>query len=133
MRKAVLALLALSCCLSLAACGKKAAPIILSDPEKILFIDVTAGEVTHTFEDSQWIRQVVEGISDSAPTSRQSISDTPRQAEYTRIDFHHQPFGINTLFAYVEKGKFYVEQPYQGIYEISRETYQLIIDGPQHT
>jgi len=131
MKKAVLLLLALAGCLSLAACGKKAAPIVLPDPEKILSIDVTAGEVTHTFEDSQWIRQVIEGISGSAPTRKQSVQDTPTVKEYARIDFHHRPSGTSSLFTYVEKGIFYVEQPYQGIYEIDRELYQLMIEGPQ--
>lgn len=131
MKKTVLPLLALACCLSLAACGKKAAPIVLPEPEKILSIDVTAGETVFTWEDSQWVRQVIEGISHSTPTRRQSVQDTPTVKEYIRIDFHHQPSGTSTLFAYADRGKFYVEQPYQGIYEISREVYQLIINGPQ--
>ncbi len=130
MQKRVLALLALACCLFLPACGKKGAPIVLPDPEKILSINVTTGEASFTWEDPQQIRRVIEELSSSVPTGRQSVQDTPEAEEYTRIDLCHDPSGTSTLFVYADHGKFYVEQPYQEVYEISREAYRWIIHGP---
>ena len=41
------------------------------------------------------------------------------------IDFQFEA-GTSTLFAYEDSGKYYVEQPYQGIYKIDSQLYSQL-------
>ena len=50
------------------------------------------------------------------------MQDVPQAEELVRLDLRLGS-GASTLFAYQEDGHFYVEQPYQGIYQITGEQY----------
>ncbi len=114
--------LCLVCILALTACGKKTNPITLPQTEDITSIDITVGEKTVNQTDKNWISEIIADISNSEPTNKESITDVPQVENYIKIDFQFET-GTSTLFAYEDSGKYYVEQPYQGIYKIDSQLF----------
>lgn len=125
MKKYISLFLCLACILTLAACGEKAAPIVLPQTSDIKSVDVTIGENTVNHIDETWISEIVSDISNSEPTNKESIQDVPQVESYIKIDFQFET-GTSTIFAYEENGKHYIEQPYQGIYKIDSQLYERL-------
>ena len=125
MKKYVSIFLCLVCVLTLVACGKKADPIMLPQTDEITSIDITVGENTVSHADKTWISEIIANISSSEPTKKESVQDVPQAESYIKIDFQFET-GTSTLFAYEDSGKYYVEQPYQGIYKIDSQLYSRL-------
>ncbi|MDR3768409.1 MAG: DUF5301 domain-containing protein [Faecalibacterium sp.] len=129
MKKFLSLFLFLTCILTLAACGKKAAPITLPQADKITSIDITIAENTVSHSDKTWISEIIADISSSEPTKKESVQDVPQAESYIRIDFRHET-GTETetitIFAYEDRGKYYLEQPYQGIYKTDRKLFERL-------
>ena len=119
MKKYVSIFLCLACVLTLVACGKKADPITLPQTDEITSIDITVGENTVSHSDKTWISEII------ANTKKESVQDVPQAESYIKIDFQFEA-GTSTLFAYEDSGKYYVEQPYQGIYKIDSQLYSQL-------
>lgn len=81
-----------------------------------------AGDQTVQHTDEAWISEMVTALSGAEPTGRESVQDIPQAEDLVRLDLQLGS-GASTLFAYQEDGHFYVEQPYQGIYQITGEQY----------
>ena len=125
MKKYVSIFLCLVGVLTLVACGKKADPITLPQTDEITSIDITVGENTVSHADKTWISEIIANISSSEPTKKESVQDVPQAESYIKIDFQFET-GTSTLFAYEDSGKYYVEQPYQGIYKIDSQLYSRL-------
>ena len=121
MKKCSLLTAALVLLVKLTDCGK-AAPMTLPETGEIVSVDVTAGDQTVQHTDEAWISEMVTALSGAEPTGRESVQDVPQAEELVRLDLRLGS-GASTLFAYQEDGHFYVEQPYQGIYQITGEQY----------
>lgn len=120
MKKFLSLFLCLTCVLTLVACGKKVAPITLPQTDEITSIDITFGENTVSHSDKTWISEIIADISSSEPTKKESVQDCPQVESYIKIDFQFET-GTSTIFAYEDSGKYYIEQPYQGIYKIDSQ------------
>lgn len=125
MKKYTLLSLCLACILSLAACGKNTTPITLPQVSDIISVDITVGENTINHADENWISEMISKISNSEPTKKDSVQDVPQVDNYIKIDIQFEK-GTSTLFVYEDNGKYYVEQPYQGIYEIDSQLYEQL-------
>ena len=125
MKKFLSLFLFLTCILTLAACGKKAAPITLPQADKITSIDITIEENTVSHSDKTWMSEIIADISSSEPTKKESVQDCPQVESYIKIDVQFET-GTSTLFAYEDSGKYYLEQPYQGIYKIDSQLYSRL-------
>ena len=125
MKKWFSVIICVVCILTLFACSKKANPIVLPQSSDVVSVDVTVGENTVNCSDKTWIDEVISGLSDSKPTNRESVQDSPNVKDYMRIEINSQT-EKTTVFVYKDKGKFYVEQPYSGICIIDEETYNQL-------
>lgn len=125
MKKFFSVIICVVCILTLFACSKKANPIVLPQSSDVVSVDVTVGENTVNCSDKTWIDEVISSLSDSKPTNRESVQDSPHVNEYMRIEINSQT-EKTTFFVYKDKGKFYVEQPYNGICIIDEETYNQL-------
>ena len=129
MKKILSWFLYITCILTLVACGKRAAPITLPRADEITSIDITFEENTVSHSDKTWISEIIADISSSEPTKKESVQDVPQAESYIRIDFRHET-GTETetitIFAYEDRGKYYLEQPYQGIYKIERRLFERL-------
>lgn len=125
MKKFLSLFLYLTCILTLVACGKKAAPITLPQADEIASIDITFEENTVSHSDKTWMSEIIADISSSEPTKKESVQDAPRVESYIKIDFRLET-GTITIFAYEDRDKYYLEQPYQGIYKIERKLFERL-------
>ena len=129
MKKILSWFLYITCILTLVACGKRAAPITLPQADEITSIDITIEENTVNHSDKTWISEVIADISSSEPTKKESVQDFPQAKSYIRIDFRHETgteTEIITIFAYEDRGKYYLEQPYRGIYKTDRKLFERL-------
>ena len=109
--------------LVLTACGFMAAEaLVLPSPEDLKEVTVTASELELTAHSGDWIAQLLEALEQGVreKTGRASVADTPagKGAGLMRLDFGFKNGGTSTLFLYREDGRLFLEQPYQGIYEM---------------
>ena len=83
------------------------------------------------FKDIEQIRnsylQILEEID-----SYRSSSDSNFSGKYMfdldeiKVDFHFIEAGVSTIFVYKKNNSYYIEQPYNGIYQISGDEYNSI-------
>ena len=60
-------------------------------------------------------------------TPNESVQDSPINVENEiKIDFEYDENKTSTVFVYKKKGKYFIEQPYNGIYRISLDDYSSI-------
>ena len=124
MKKCFSVIICVACILTLFACSKKANPIVLPQSSDVVSVDVTVGENTVNCSDKIWIDEVISGLSDSKPTNKQSVQDFPQVDNYIKVELNSQT-EKTTVFVYKDKGKFYIEQPYNGIYIIDSDLYKM--------
>ena len=80
---------------------------------------------TVSHSDKTWISEIIADISSSEPTKKESVQDCPQVESYIKIDFQFET-GTSTIFAYEDSGKYYIEQPYQGIYKIDSQLFERL-------
>lgn len=73
-------------------------------------------------------------MSNGRTTKTESIQDFPVNASNViTINIYHKSSGNSTLFVYERKRNYYLEQPYNGIYEISSDEYNSILNFTKET
>lgn len=107
-------------------CGKKGkAPELpnAGDVESISITTIEGAEIRYS--ETKMIQDILECLSEAKKTKEQSVQDFPVNQEYGRIDIANNG-GTTTVFYYEEKGKHYIEQPYEGIYETEKNFEDVI-------
>lgn len=73
-------------------------------------------------------------MSNGRTTKIESIQDFPvNTSNVITINIYHKSSGNSTLFVYERKRNYYLEQPYNGIYEISSDEYNSILNFTKET
>lgn len=118
MKKFVALILTLVCMLGLIGCNQKvASPIVLPDIDKIEAIEITTTDGTVvSYSNQEKMEQVLSIFTQATATSKQSVQDCPNVDCYGKVDISNNG-GITTIFYYAEEDEYYIEQPYQGIYQ----------------
>lgn len=124
MKRAISLIVTIIMCFVLASCGK-ADPIVLPDKDDVTEVGVTYDGETEYLKDAEWIEQMLSGMKAAEPTNKESVQDVPQVDNYIKIDFQLDN-GVSTIFVYEDGGRYYIEQPYQGIYELDSAVYSLI-------
>lgn len=108
--------------LLLTACGVlSSGKVVLPEAENLQSIVITANQLNLTITDADSITQLLELLKTSARqnTGKPSIQDVPNQgAGLIQIDFRFKKGGTGTVFLYRGNMGLFMEQPYQGIYEM---------------
>lgn len=111
---------------SIAGCTQKTVvPINLPEKSVIQSIDIIIGDETENHSDSEWINQCISSITDAQATSKESIQELPQVDEFIQININTDN-AISTIYVYMEKGNYYIEQPYQGIYKTDSAFYEML-------
>lgn len=85
----------------------------------------TKNIVVNYFQEIKNIVNILDGIK--RITKKESIQDMPVNVENEiKINFKITNNEIKTIFVYKRKNKYYIEQPYNGIYEINQDEYNSI-------
>ena len=107
--------------LILAGCGTWNGAMMLPAAEEISAVRVERmdGEETR-YEDGESIRRIVDALSSGKVTDRRSVQDVPQAGRYGTVYLENQG-GTTVAFYYEEHGSWFVEQPYQGIYQVEED------------
>lgn len=89
---------------------------ILPAVDEIYSITITTfdGSII-SYSDEEWIVQFVNALNRVEVTPKESVQDIPNVENYGKVDISYND-KVATIFYYTEDGKYYIEQPYQGIY-----------------
>jgi len=116
--------------LSLVACSK--VQITLpneADLESIVLSESKEENNKHiTITYNEEIKNIIDNIkSNSKKTNKESINDTPTNVDYyIKLEFSHSKGGSSVAYLYKTEDRYYIEQPYNGIWEITQELYANI-------
>lgn len=111
---------------SIVGCSQKTiVPINLPEKSTIQSIDITIGDEKKNHSDSEWINQCISSIINAQATTKESIQELPQVDEYIQIDINTDN-AVSTVYVYMEKGNYYIEQPYQGIYKTDSTFYEML-------
>lgn len=115
--------------LGLCACSKTADPINLPTTDEITSIEIsdTEGNLQSSITEAEQIEKFVAEISGAKATNKSTVQDMPNVDDYYKADITCGE-KITTIFFYEENEKHYVEQPYQGIYEMNTSLQELLDD-----
>ena len=106
---------------------EEAPSIELPDVAEISVINITTpDEEEISYSAVVWIEAFIGALSRSEATNRLSVQDFPNVDSYGKIDIVCEDSTV-TCFYYQEGDMYYIEQPYQGIYETSTNLDMLII------
>ena len=126
MKKFLSLFLCLTCVLTLVACGKKVAPITLPQTDEITSIDITFGENTVSHSDKTWISEIIADISSSEPTKKAKCSRPFHKWKVISKLTSSLRNRDKYYLSYEDSGKYYIEQPYQGIYKIDSQLFERL-------
>lgn len=127
MKKTIALILLLFCTVGFSACGKQVSPIQLPAAEALVSVHISSDGTAKTYTDTTWMQELLSTLSAAQPTSRESVQDYPDAAHPMQIIFEHQDGGTSTVFAYEKNGAYYLEQPYQGIYQLTAAQYNWLV------
>lgn len=128
MKKVLTIMLLLFCMAGVTACGQTAPPISLPDADAVLSVQLMQDQQEETHTDPLWIQDLLSQLSGAKPTRRESVQNFPNAEHPIQITFTHSGGGSSIVFAYEQDGRYYLEQPYQGIYQISEQQYAQLED-----
>lgn len=79
-------------------------------------------------ENKEEIKEILDLLNKEGRTTKEaSIQDNPVNAsEQFKINFHFLESGTSMLFVYRKNNSYYIEQPYNGIYKITKSEYNEI-------
>lgn len=100
----------------------------LNLPTEAIGVTLLKNGDSRTVETAENIENVLNMLGGTERiTAEESVQDSPVDSdEEIKIDFIFDEGAISTLFVYEKNGKYYIEQPYNGIYEITQDEYNNI-------
>ncbi len=86
------------------------------------------GDKSKSIEDVDDIKDIMGVITSvKRTTNKESIQDSPTDAENEiKVDIYYDEGKCSTIFIYTKKSDYYIEQPYNGIYQISPDEYNSV-------
>ena len=81
--------------------------------------------VISNYEEMKEILEVINGTK--RITQEESIQDAPVNVDNEiKVNFNFIESGASTIFVYKKNNSYYIEQPYNGVYRISGDEYNLV-------
>ena len=122
----IIALIVVMIAVITTACSKT--EYTLNLPTDAVGVTLLQNSDSRTFETAEEIENVLNVLCGTGRTTYdESTQDSPDSTdEIIQIDFIFDEGVTSTLFAYEKKGKYCIEQPYNGVYEITQEEYNSI-------
>lgn len=113
--------------LTLTGCAQTKSRIVLPDGAGINSIEISSEAGTARLDSREEIERLLAELSTAVKTSKQSASDAPDVINRTDIDMFFDD-GSSRSYVYRDGDRYYIEQPYTGIYRISESVYQYVLD-----
>lgn len=122
----IVLVIVLGLCLSVY--NKKSDPIVLPATDEITSVEIANGIEDIICTEKEIITSFIQKVREAKPTAKESVQDVPSVLEYTRVDLVCNG-NISSIFIYQEDSKWYIEQPYQGIYKTDETVLDLLEDS----
>lgn len=105
----------------------KADPINVPNTDNIISVSVFQDDDTVTAVDETNVENLLKSIKNARPTRKMSVNDYPAVKTYYIIDIN-TPTKEYRYFLYEENSRFFVELPYEGIYETDQQLFDFVSD-----
>lgn len=103
----------------------KAMPIELSQSENISKVQIMGYNKKFEYTNREIIDEIVDVFLNARPTRKLTLNDEPSEYDYFIISFISNE-SYRDSYIYKRGIKWYIEQPYHGIYEIKQDTLDFI-------
>lgn len=115
--------------------NRKTYELKLPSLEKIESISIEQNTNKKVISKQSEIKEILDNISNlNTITQEESIQDAPINSENgIKVDFNLKEMEISTIFIYQKNNKYYIEQPYNGIYKISKDAYDSLLNDAIQT
>lgn len=100
----------------------------ISKVEDLSGISLESGEVTKKITDAKTMEEMISVLNGSGRmTKEESVNDAPVDVKkLIKVELNANEENPFVIYAYERKGVYYLEQPYNGIYEISEDEYSSL-------
>ncbi len=100
----------------------------LPQPENLESITLKQNDNQKNINENKEINEILEKLNgEKRTTKEESIQDAPVNANNViTVNFNFKEAGASTIFIYNKNNKYYLEQPYNGIYQMTEEEYSEI-------
>lgn len=108
--------------------NKRTYKLNLPQLENVKSISLEQNANGNVISDKEGMKDIINILNGKERTTKQeSIQDAPINTNHKiKIDFNFKETGTSTLFIYEKNNKYYMEQPYNGIYKILEDEYNSI-------
>ncbi|WP_394961834.1 DUF5301 domain-containing protein [Candidatus Allofournierella merdavium] len=113
------------------ACSPLAEPLTLPDAHEVSEVRLEYEGESAVRTGPGWIGLLLEDMATAAPTRKATVQDVPDKADMASVHFVLEDGSEQTIFVYPEKGKWYIERPYQGVYETNELLWGMVTDLSQ--
>lgn len=97
-----------------------AKPIELPIANEVYGVEIKKENIMESYTDDVEILDILNCFSNAKPTRMITTNERPIVSEYYTVNFYSRKDRLYTLFIYNENSKWYIEQPYYGVYEIKK-------------
>lgn len=97
-----------------------AKPIELPIADEVYIVEIKKENIMEKYTDDKEILEILNCFSNAKPTRIITAHERPIVSEYYTINFYSKEDGLYTSFIYNENSKWYIEQPYYGVYEMKK-------------
>lgn len=104
-----------------------AEPVNFPSNDEIIAIDIKKDTINLKYTDPEILKMIIEQLSKAKETRLLTVHDRPTVRDYYTVDIITKDNDMTyTSFIYQENSKWYLEQSYTGIYEISGDVSYLL-------
>lgn len=109
-------------------CDRRTYSLNLPQLEKLKSISLEQNANGKVISGNEEMKDILYVLNDTKRiTKQESIQDAPVNIDdEIKVDFHFIEAGVSTIFVYKKNNSYYIEQPYNGIYQISGDEYNSI-------
>ena len=93
--------------------------------EDLSSISLESGKATKEITDAKIMEDMISLLNGSGRMSKEErVNDAPADVKKSiKVELNAKKEGSSVIYVYERKGGYYLEQPYNGIYEISEDEY----------
>lgn len=111
-----------------AACAPKAGPLTLPDAGDVTEVRLEYKDDSVVRTGPGWIEMLLEDMAAAEPTRKSTVQDVPDKEDMAAVHFVLEDGSEQTVFVYPEKDKWYIERPYEGVYETDQLLWVMVTD-----
>lgn len=112
----------------LSACSaNKDSPLLLPSRADVISVSMSCDEKEEKITDKEAIDKLLSDLSTVSMKSKESYNDAPNADNYIKISFEvSDGQSGSVIYIFEESGKFFIEQPYNGVFSIEESQYSAI-------